>query len=155
MQQINHKEYPECMFAMLSAFVEPEQAKVLRKLAGSAVFRTEDDGCTYKNGLFHSFDDQPAIVNGEDFKEWLKDGKWHREGDKPAVIEAGTMKYYKDDVLHRERGPAVTADIENFTHEWWLNGKRHRVGGPAVYDDDIQEWWENGVFIRRVRYSDE
>jgi hypothetical protein len=141
---INYKNYPGCMFAMLSAFVEPDQAKVLRSVAGDAVVRTENDGCTYKNGLFHSFDDQPAIVHGENFKEWLKDGKWHREGDKPAVIRDGIFEYYDNDVLHRIGGPAVTSDEENFRHEWWENGKRHRIGGPAVYDEDIQEWWENG-----------
>lgn len=28
---------------------------------------------------------------------------------------------------------------------WYLNGKRHREGGPAViYADGTQEWWLNG-----------
>jgi small nuclear ribonucleoprotein (snRNP)-like protein len=134
---------------MLSAFVEPDQATVLRTVADNAVFVSEEDGCTYKNGLLHSFDDQPALVIDDFAKEWLKDGKWHREGDKPAVIYDGIFKYYDNDILHRKEGPAVTSDKENFRHEWWENGKRHRIGGPAVYDGNIQEWWENGVFIRR------
>jgi hypothetical protein len=148
---INYKNYPGCMFAMLSAFVEPDQAKVLRSVAGDSVFRSADkQGCTYKNGLYHSFDDQPAIVTPNWSWEWCKDGKWHREGDKPAVIEEGghVFKYYDNDFLHRIGGPAVTCDKENFTHEWWDNGKRHRIGGPAVYDDYFQAWWENGKLHR-------
>ena len=143
---INYKNYPPCMFAILSAFVETDQAKVLRSVAGDAVFRTEDDGCTFKNGLHHSFDDQPAIVNGEDYKEWCKDGEWHREGDKPAVMWGGVLKWYKHNLLHRDGdSPAV---IDGDRHEWWVNGKRHRICGPAVIDYNRHEWWVNGVLIR-------
>jgi len=35
------------------------------------------------------------------------------------VDEDGTEKYYKDNKLHREDGPAVI--YKNGTEEWWLN----------------------------------
>ena len=29
--------------------------------------------------------------------------------------------------------------------EWWVNGKRHRLNGPAVeYANGVEEWWVNG-----------
>ena len=37
--------------------------------------------------------------------------------------------------FHREDGPAV---IIGNRREWWINGKRERLDGPAVEDDDIQ-----------------
>ena len=148
LKPINYKNYPGCMFAMLSAFVESEQAKVLRSVAGDAVFRHEDEfKCTLKNGLYHSFDDKPAIFIPDYSWEWIKDGKWHREGDKPAVIEQGgdVLKYYNHDVLHRIGGPAITSNnIEDFQHEWLVNGKHHRIDGPAIYDNANEEWWVDG-----------
>jgi hypothetical protein len=38
----------------------------------------------------------------------------------------GNNKYQ----LHRENGPAVIHP--DGSYEWFLNGKRHRIGGPAV-----------------------
>lgn len=62
-------------------------------------------------------------------------------------------------VLHNTIGPAVYKDQGN-EQEWWQNGKRHRVDGPAVirkglrkngnkdvlYDEE--EWWQNGELHR-------
>ena len=61
--------------------------------------------------------------------------------------------YYKDGttshdldsekILHRVDGPA---SIEaGFAECWFLNGVRHREGGPAVlYQDGTREWWTHG-----------
>jgi len=84
---INYKEYPECMFAMIAAFLPPDEGHVLRRVAGKVVFKSEDkDGNTYRNGLLHSFDDMPALRIGSQ-QEWYKNGKRHRDGDKPALID--------------------------------------------------------------------
>ena len=37
----------------------------------------------------------------------------------------------KEVVLHNNEGPAVFKDKGN-EQEWWCNGKRHRVDGPAI-----------------------
>jgi hypothetical protein len=50
--------------------------------------------------------------------------------------------------FHREDGPAII--YPNGYEEWWLNGLRHRVGGPACTGEDgyNQEWWVNGIIHR-------
>jgi hypothetical protein len=38
---------------------------------------------------------------------------------------------------------------ENGHKEWWLNGERHRVGGPAIEcSNGDKEWWLNGELHR-------
>ena len=63
--------------------------------------------------------------------------------------EFGTRSYYNHaGKLHREEGPAVT--YTNGDKSWWLNGYRHRIGGPAVVWHSSVEWWLYGV-----RYTEE
>ena len=108
LKNTNYKNYPECMFAVLSSFLPAVQADVLRRVTGSAVFRsTDENGSTYKNGLLHSFDDKPAVSKGQ-YQEWYKDGKLHREGDFPAVVSPNRQEWYRDGKLHRDGDlPAV------------------------------------------------
>lgn len=58
-----------------------------------------------------------------------------------------TRYYDKSGKLHRENGPAL--DYWNGRKEWFLNGVRHRIDGPALYfegfDGNYNEWWINGV----------
>ena len=119
-RKIDYREYPECMFAMISAFLPLQEGRELRRVAGDVVFRsTGMDGRTYRNGLLHSYDDEPAI-NEVDYKVWYKDGVIHREGDKPAVIESGW-------------------------YDWVVNGNRHREGGkPAVIGPTYKGWYIHG-----------
>ena len=157
--KINYKEYPECMFALLAAFLPQDEGRDLRRVAGGAVVRSRDeDGRTYKNGALHSFEDVPAIRETELrltpyvhrvelFAEWYKDGKRHRDGDLPAVIDQFSEEWYKDVKSHREGDrPAFISD--GF-QEWYRDGKRHRDGGfPAVIDTDRMEWYVNDVYHR-------
>ncbi len=52
--------------------------------------------------------------------------------------------------LHCDHGPAVYTST---SEEWYMNGKRHRIGGPAVFikkEDYIRaEWWEEGLLHRQ------
>ena len=58
----------------------------------------------------------------------------------------GIKFHYKDDILHREDGPAVIHSTG--TVEYWIEGKRHREGGPAIiYADGQLEYWIDGEFI--------
>ena len=71
---INYKNYPQCMFAMLSAFAEGDEGNDLRRAAGRVFFRsTDSNGNTYRNGLLHSYDDQPSHTTIYQ-KMWHKDG---------------------------------------------------------------------------------
>ena len=123
--KINYKEYPECMFAMIAAFMEGDDGDDLRRVAGSVFFRsTDSNGCTYRNGLLHSYDDQPSN-SMNDQKTWHKDGNLHREGDLPAVIEGDRQIWYKDGNLHRDGDlPAV---INGYEKQWWKNGEQIKL----------------------------
>jgi hypothetical protein len=48
--------------------------------------------------------------------------------------------------LHREDGPA--AEFTDGLKEWWLNGKLHRVDGPAIEADKFKKWYVNGKLHR-------
>ncbi len=45
--------------------------------------------------------------------------------------------------LHRKTGPSVIFK-NNGRHEWWLNGRKHRIGKPAIIGISYIEWWLNG-----------
>jgi len=54
-------------------------------------------------------------------------------------------------ILHRENGPAMIydhCDNNNSNHQWWINGERHRLDGPAVVSASqhiLCEWWVEGM----------
>ena len=51
----------------------------------------------------------------------------------------GTKRWYLNDKLHREDGPAVEyADGDKY---WYLKGELHRENGPAVEFADGSKWW--------------
>jgi len=147
--RINYKDYPECMFAMIAAYLPDYEANLLRTATGEVLFRhTNKDGHTYKNGLLHSYNDKPALIEGTR-QEWYKNGVRHRDGDLPAVIDGKRREWYINGWLHRENDlPAI---INRNYRSWWLNGMRHRLGSPAYISLKSKEWWENDVFILRER----
>ena len=65
---------PEFMFAIIAAYLPKYEGSDLRRVAGSIVFRHEDlDGKTYKNGVLHSYNDKPAVIDAHS-QEWYKNG---------------------------------------------------------------------------------
>jgi hypothetical protein len=154
MIKINYKDYPECMFAVIAAFLPVHEGDDLRRAAGEVGFRSTDTlGRTYRNGLLHSYEDQPAAVsNVLHTKFWYKNGKRHREGDLPAVQSSTNAEWYKDGKRHREGGlPAVVLTDKKIIcsgvyNEWWENGVRHREGDlPAIETGNRhREWWVKG-----------
>ena len=63
-------------------------------------------------------------------KRYYKDNKLHRE-DGPAVeYPNGYKEYYINDKLHREDGPAV--ECANGDKFYYIDNKLHREDGPAV-----------------------
>lgn len=65
MNQIDYKKYPEFMFAIVAAYLDPQKGDDLRRVCGNVVFRHDDkDGNTYKNGVLHSYNDLPALIEG-------------------------------------------------------------------------------------------
>ena len=65
----------------------------------------------------------------------------------------GTKRWYKDDKLHREGGPAV--EYTDGTKEWLLNGKLHREDGPALEcADGYKAWYINDKLHIEEEYND-
>ena len=59
----------------------------------------------------------------------------------------GTTSYWKDDVVHRDDGPAIIK--KNGEKYWMVNGKPHRIDGPAVLLPrdtlDARQYWLFGI----------
>ena len=56
----------------------------------------------------------------------------------------GRKQWYLNGKCHRIDGPAV--ELTNGTKKWYLNGLLHRIDGPAiVYANGDKEWWLNRV----------
>ena len=61
------------------------------------------------------------------------------------INEYGDKRYYVNNVLHREDGPAV--ENVNGNKYWYKNGKRHREDGPAIeWVDGDKDWYLNGKY---------
>jgi hypothetical protein len=72
------------------------------------------------------------------------------------IDKHGTKRWYFNDKLHCEHGPAV--EYVNGTKEWYFNNRLHCEHGPAfVYADGVKAWFLNGVklseaeFIKRTK----
>jgi hypothetical protein len=60
--------------------------------------------------------------NGKLESQKYKCGEWftHRNGDNPAIEHNGNRYYYRNDLPHRDNGPAV---IEKHYLAWYHHGK--------------------------------
>jgi hypothetical protein len=73
------------------------------------------------------------------------------------IDKSGTKRWYIDDELHRENGPAI--EYANGSKCWYLNGKRHRGDGPAVENvNGYKAWYIDGKRHREngpaIEYAD-
>ena len=58
----------------------------------------------------------------------------------------GTKRYYVNNILHREDGPAI--EYSDGTKYWYKNGKLHRKDGPAIENAyGHKEWYLNGYYF--------
>jgi hypothetical protein len=92
-----------------------------------------------------------VIVDKNGTKRWYLNDQLHRE-DGPAVEYAdGSKLWYLNGQCHREDGPAIEASGSKL---WHLNGKRHREDGPAVEGaDGGKEWWLNGQELTEAEFN--
>jgi hypothetical protein len=63
------------------------------------------------------------------------------------IDEWGTKSWWVNGKFHRLDGPAVI--YANGTKWWYVNGKRHRLDGPAVERADGVKWW----YLNNKRYG--
>lgn len=62
------------------------------------------------------------------------------------VDNIGNEYWYKDDLLHREGGPAMICD--SGTEYWYMHGKLHRLDGPAVeYYYGQKSWYYENAYV--------
>lgn len=62
------------------------------------------------------------------------------------VDQNGTVKYYLDGRLHRMDGPAL--EYKNGRKEWYHHGKMHREDGPAIETVTYKAWFIDGKLHR-------
>ena len=146
-----HYFLPEINAIIASQLGDTSAGDIFRKETGNIGIKSVvvKDGITttYRNGVRHSFNDEPAVVFGNT-KEWWWKGKLHREGDLPAVImnDGKSFEWWVNGKRHREGDqPAVIYSADPYK-AWYVNGVRHRdIGkGPAVESRSGYEWWRYG-----------
>lgn len=70
----------------------------------------------------------------------------HNDNGAAVTTSSGYKAYYINGLRHRVGGPAI--EFEDFK-VYYENGKRHRLDGPAIiYSNGNEEYWENGVRIK-------
>lgn len=82
-------------------------------------------------------------------KVWRNEkGKWHRE-DGPAIeYTNGDKEWFIDGLRHRVGGPACELAGDKY---WLVNGLRHRIEGPAVeWADGTKAWFVGDKNISRL-----
>ena len=82
-------------------------------------------------------------------KPWLKNNSTcptcRGEVNKHEITSHFTPKRNAQGQLHCEDGPAVKDDdIE----EWYINGQYHREDGPALITESSEEWYQHGKLHR-------
>ena len=75
--------------------------------------------------------------------------------------ESGTKRWYLNDKLHREDGPAIVYATGG--KSWYINGELHREDGPAIERaDGGKVWYINGkpytpsaheIIIYKMKYE--
>ena len=149
---------------------------VHHRLNGPAVIKRNGTKLWYQNGEIHRLDG-PAVISTDGTKFWYQNEELHRlEG--PAIeYEDGTKEWYINNKQYSEEEfkirvntlkglealarirskkpikentdeqPVMTVD-ERGIKEWKLNGKRHRLDGPAVEWPGGRYWYQNGELHR-------
>ena len=102
--------------------------------------------CTRLNGLLHSFNDQPAMIESDGRMLWYDHGDLSRGNDLPAVVIIGEhYEWWTAGIPGRDGDrPAV---VTRMAKEWIVNDQLHREGGqPAViwYNGDM-DYFEKGM----------
>lgn len=112
---------------------------------GSDFFATFNE-----QGVFQSFDDQPAYKTKQRPKHiysryWFEDGKIHRSQGGPSVVHDQDQYWHKHGKLHRLGQPAmVIRDHIGQRQYWYQEDVHHRTDGPAtriVAKTYVEEEW--------------
>ena len=125
----------------------------LHRLDGPAVEWPDGTKSWYQNGKLHRLDG-PAVEWSDGGKEWYINGIKYNK--KEFQTQANIFKGFEDLARIRSKEPikentdeqpVMTVD-ERGIKEWKLNGKRHRLDGPAVEWPGGRYWYQNGELHR-------
>lgn len=141
------EELPECVHAIIASYCSDlKHREYFSLLSGNVGLKTEKDGKTYRNGLLHSFDDNPAW-SCEDMKIWYHKGKRHRDSG-PAIIYAnGTEEWWKHGKPHRDHDLPAVKTTDGLL-AWYQDGKCHRDNNqPSWIFQHQKKWFCHGTLI--------
>ena len=155
----NMWQLPKEMYAEISRWLPNDYAGALmRKMARDIIIRDDRDNCTYANGLLHSFDDEPAVIHGEDdddhymdnlvvtesreYIDWYIYSSYHYIGGPTDIFLHGYQAWFSHGKRHRIGMPAII--YATGAKIYYINGMCHRTDGPAiVHRDGAFEYWLN------------
>lgn len=129
----------------------------LHRKDGPAIEGPDNYYCWYLYGEKHRNPEPDGSIKPTEYKlnnyeKWFNFGVLHRDVSKdgvhrPAFIDnkKNIKKWFLNGKLHRVDGPAVT---NKKIVCYYLNGELHRVDGPAIIDDMCEKWFLNGKLHR-------
>ena len=161
---VNLYTLPKEIHALIASYLHDKSGNLMRILANGIIIKTTINGCTYANGLLHSFDDEPIIATNDTIgivfdvsniwmdpndKIWFAHGMVHRNGDLPALITGGCKIWYRRNKIHRDNDlPAIIHT--SGTKYWIINGKCHRDNDkPAIEDISGERRWYQHDMLHR------
>ena len=81
-------------------------------------------------------------------QEWRdEEGELHSEDDHPARIKGQELQWWKHGLLHRDNGKPAILNTSSNRKEYYVDGKRHRIDGPAFVCDAIEAYYVNDVLL--------
>ena len=95
-----------------------------------------------------------VTVNNHGIKYWYNEQDQLHNEDGPAVeYKSGTKHWYLNGQRHREGGPAIECVVTG-DKSWYINGQRHREDGPAVeWPNGDKSWYINGKFLTEDEFN--
>lgn len=110
----------------------------------------------YQKGKKHRTNG-PAVIRPDGSYEWWIDGKRDNPNGPAEYRENGcAIFYYRNNLFHRTDGPAFYLrdwEDDSVKEKWYIEGKLHRINGPAYIDDVCEKYFINGV-IQKVIWID-
>lgn len=114
-----------------------------------------------QEGLLHRDNDKPARTSADGGQEWFQKGLRHRVGDAAIITSEGDETWFKDDLVHRTDGPAMT-EIRTYgggaEYSWYLDNikmpaeewaQKTKFSGKTAYSRESSEaYWKNGLLHR-------
>lgn len=109
---------------------------------------------------FRDAGDPPDEVMPDNYMYWFKPGsnrELHKTGGGPAAIAyyngvLVTEWWFENGRSHRVNGPAIRTD---HLEEWYLEGRRHRLCGPAYEYTDPERTKDCFYYVDGIRTSKE